>query len=159
MSKGMPDPVKAFWSRFLSSCEDPDAADARFLETFAIGTTPESADHGAALILSGEKTATSALLWEYETSGNRLPYAGALSILLDGRGDAICVVESTQVEVKPFGEVDESFTRPYGECDGSVEGWRQLCWPIYERQCRELGRTASMQMPLVCELLRVLYRE
>ena len=45
---------------------------------------------------------------------------GALSVVLDGRGEPICVIRSVKVEVRPFGEVDEAFAWVEGEGDRSL---------------------------------------
>jgi uncharacterized protein YhfF len=78
-----------------------------------IGDTPESADEGAALILDGTKTATSSPDWDYPDG--RIPFVGALSVLLDGKGRARAIVRTWRVTSIPFGELDEDFARAYGE--------------------------------------------
>ena len=87
--------VALFWAAFLDRIEDAEDARARWYDVFSIGDDAAAADAGARLILTGAKTATSSLLWEYEASGARPPFEGALSILLDGKAVPICVVETT----------------------------------------------------------------
>src|SRR5687767_13928880 len=60
--------------------------EARYFAPMPIGGTPSVADSGAAAILDGIKTATSSAPWEYPDG--RIPFAGALSVLLDGQGRA-----------------------------------------------------------------------
>jgi len=75
-----------FWAQFLQSRANPSATAKLFCEVFRIGDSEQSADEGARLILSGAKTTTSSLLWEYDKQGKPLPLVGSLSILEDGRG-------------------------------------------------------------------------
>ena len=143
--------VRNYWNRF-----DPQSQQAhRFYEPFQVGLAEIDADHGARLILNGEKTATSSMLWEYEHTGRELPAAGSLSVVMDGRYEPVAVVESTSVEIIPFNEVDAAFCIAYGEADGSIDAWRELTWRVYQVQCEAMGFAPSMDMPLVCEYLSV----
>jgi hypothetical protein len=60
--------------------------EARYFAPTSIGGTPSEADSGATAILDGVKTATSSARWQYPDG--RIPFAGALSVLLDGQGRA-----------------------------------------------------------------------
>src|SRR5690606_13881339 len=52
---------------------------------WSFGDNPALADDLLEAVLTGEKTATSSALWEYEDSGEQVPRVGELSILLDGQ--------------------------------------------------------------------------
>ena len=108
-------------------------------------------------MLSGIKTATSSLLWEYEASGEASPWVGALSILEDGDGRPACIIETTEAEIRPFDAADEAFAAAYGEWDGSLSTWRRQSWCHYTAVCAGLGREPREDMPLVCERFRVVY--
>jgi hypothetical protein len=54
-----------------------------FFSPMVIGENPADADNGAAAILAATKTAASAAFWDFPDE--RIPYVGALSVLLDGR--------------------------------------------------------------------------
>ena len=148
---------RKMWRTYLDSLSEPQEAESSFYEEFRIGSSAESANEGARLILQGTKTATSSLLWEYEDDKRPLPYAGSLSILLDGDDKPVCVVETTAAATKPFDEVDADFARQYGEGDRTLEGWRRLCWEDFSAQCTDMGRLPSEDMPLVCEHIRVIF--
>lgn len=149
--------TEAFWAKFLRSRTDPSATAKLLCEAFRIGDSEESADEGARLILSGAKTTTSSLLWEYNKQGKPLPFVGSLSILEDGRGKPVCIVETTWLGVLPFQEVDADFAVAYGEWGDTLASWRQHAWTYYSKQCSLLGRKPSLQMPLVCERFRVVH--
>lgn len=147
----------AFWQAYLASLSHAADAVGRFYEVFCIGESAESADEGATLIKQGMKTATSTLLWEYRAANKPLPEVGSLSIVTDGSGCPVCVVETVAVEIRGFADVDASFARDYGEWDGTLESWRAACWAYYTEQCRALGKAPTPDMPLVCERFHVVY--
>ena len=153
----IPDHIESFWQSFLGSEESPENAKDLFLESFQIGSTPAQADQGASLILSGKKTATSSLLWEYDQSGKPKPSTGALSVVEDGECNAVCVVETTWVQVIPFSEVDESFARDYGETDGTIKNWYEEFEDYYWKVCESMNRELTDDAPLVCERFRVIF--
>ncbi|WP_426956813.1 ASCH domain-containing protein [Muricoccus radiodurans] len=145
----MADPrVQAFWERFLRSA--PRREPAILFEAFSIGNRPEHADHGAAVILSGRKTATSSPMSDWAEPGMVAPFVGALSIVLDGRGEPVCVVETVEAETRRLGEVDEGFARDYGEWDGTLPTWRREMIAFHE------GR-ADLATVLLCERFRVVW--
>src|SRR4029079_15517117 len=111
----------------------PIAASLRWYEVFRIGDGIDDANEGAALIAQGLKTATSSLLWAYEAAGKALPEAGHLSIVADGAGTPVCVVETTAVAIRAFAEIDAAFAFDYGEWDRTLETWKDRCWAINAR--------------------------
>ena len=149
--------AESFWRAFLASVPLAPAADRRFYEVFSIGATPAGADEGARLIKQGVKTATSSLLWTYDLTRQPLPAPGALSIVIDGRAEPVCVVETTVVEIKALSEVDAAFAYDYGEWDRTLATWRAQCWAAYASECQALGKTPTPDLPLVCERFVVIY--
>jgi uncharacterized protein YhfF len=149
--------TEAFWQAYLDSLPQADDAMRRFYEVFRIGNSIEAANEGAALIKRGVKTTTSSLLWAYQAANKPLPEVGSLSIVTDGRGDPVCVVETASVEVKGFADVDAAFAYDYGEWDRTLEGWRAHCWAINVERCRALGKAPTQDLPLVCERFQVVY--
>jgi uncharacterized protein YhfF len=149
--------IEAFWQAYLASLPKADEAVHRFYDIMRIGNSIEAANEGAALITQGVKTATSSLLWTYQATQKPLPEVGSLSIVTDGRGDPVCVVETVFVEVQRFTDVDTAFAYDYGEWDRTLAGWRTHSWTLQIERCRALGKTPSPDMPVVCERFRVVY--
>ena len=147
----------AFWQAYLASLPHAEDVARRFYDIMRIGHSNESANAGAALIKRGVKTATSALLWAYRAANKPLPEVGSLSIVTDGSGDPVCVVETTAVEIKKFAEVDAAFAYDYGEWDRTLEGWRAHSWALNAARCQELGKAPTPDMPMVCERFHVVY--
>ena len=144
------------WRRYLREVW-PDEPERRYVEAFTFGNTEEAADRLAQLVLSGGKTATSELLWSREAGGTPLWHEGGESIVLNGRGEAVCVVRTTELRVIPFDQVDEAFILDYGEGDGTLAWWRRDIWAYYAEECRTLGREPGGDMPLICERFEVVY--
>jgi uncharacterized protein YhfF len=109
------------------------------------------------LVRRGIKTATCSLLWSYEAEGDPLPQPGDLSIVTDWTGRPLCVIEITEVSVRPYNEVDAQFAYDEGEGDRSLAYWRQAHWDFFSRECAQIGREPAEDMPLVCERFRLLY--
>lgn len=146
--------MAAFWEEYLRSLPEQDR-DRRFFESFAFGTTPESSNHLAELVMQGVKTATSELLWSRE--GQALWAVGDESIVVDGQGNPVCVLRTAELRVVPFAEVDAGFVRDYGEGERTLEWWRTEIWDHYRKECEALGRTPSEDMPLICERFEIVY--
>lgn len=149
--------ASARWEHFLGTRPDAQDLRDRFYEAFSIGDSTETRDEGARLLREGLKTATSELLWSYQADEADPPVAGSVSILLDGRSEPVCVVESVEVDTVAFDEVEEQFAREYGEWGGTLESWRERAWEYYSAVSLDLGREPGLDMPLVCERLGVLH--
>jgi hypothetical protein len=114
--------VDAFWRAFAG----PAGVDAPY-DAWAFGgdDTPELATELGLLVRDGPKRATTALLADHERDGEPLPAVGGYSVILDGSGEPLCIVRTTAVDTKPFGEVDEEFAWVEGEGDRSLSYWRE----------------------------------
>lgn len=148
--------VERFWQTYLASRPDAATAPARYVaEQF--GDSPQLADELARLIVQGVKTATCSALWEWQAEGSPLPEVGLMTIVLDGRDEPLCIIETTEVTVRPFNEVDAQFAYEEGEDDRSLEAWREAHWRYFSRVLPKIGKAPTPDMPLVCERFRVVY--
>ncbi len=150
--------IEAYWSGYLDTlpADSPIRDEPYVAEGW--GDSPRLADELGALIAAGTKTATCSALWEYEAEGEGLPRVGSKTIVLDGDDEPLCIVETTEVEVKSYGEVEAQFAYEEGEGDRSLEYWREAHWRFFSRTLPEIGREPTMDMPLVCERFRVIYK-
>jgi uncharacterized protein YhfF len=110
-----------------------------------------------ALVVAGIKTATCSLLWEYETDGTTIPQVDEYSIILDGLGHPLCMIQTIEVNIKAFNEVKADFAYDEGENDRSLLSWRKDHWNYFSRICPTLGKTIHECMPVVCERFRVVW--
>ena len=150
--------IEAYWQRYLDTLpqDSPVRGESYLAEGW--GDSPRMADELGALIESGTKTATCSALWEYEAEGEALPKVGAKTIVLAGNGDPLCIVETTQVRIRPYDELDAQFAHEEGEGDRSLRYWREAHRNFFTRTLPRVGKQFSPRMPLVCERFRVVYR-
>ena len=126
-------------------------------ESFAFGLDAETADELAALVLAGRKRATTSLLAEYEAEGQPPPSAGDRSVILDGAGDPVCVIETTRVDVRRFDDVDAEFAWVEGEGDRSLGHWREVHREALGATCDALGVAFTPELAVVCERFEVVW--
>lgn len=117
----------------------------------------EDPDGLARLVSEGVKTATSSAFPLYGREGEPLPEPGAHSVVLDGRGRAVCVVRTERVEVVPFREVDGEHARREGEGDLSLAYWRRVHEAFFAEELARAGLVFTPDMPVVCETFRKVY--
>jgi uncharacterized protein YhfF len=115
------------------------------LRSFAFGDSPDLADALLELVLKGVKTATCST----EDEPN-LSKPGECWIVLDGRGDPRCVIESTEITFRRYNGVDAAFAFEEGEGDRSLAYWRSA----HRRYFTRLGKF-SEDMMLRCERFRL----
>ncbi|MFC7923576.1 ASCH domain-containing protein [Streptomyces cinereoruber] len=96
----------------------------RALKPFLLAFPGPLRDRLVAAVLSGEKTATTGLLLEYEAEKEELPEVGERSALIDSDGHEVAVVEITEVQVLPLRDADLRLALAEGEGYRSVAEWR-----------------------------------
>jgi uncharacterized protein YhfF len=149
--------VEAFWQAYLASL--PAGAE-RPEEPYEIGyfaDNEQDADELGELVRAGTKTATCGSLWAYEAENEAPPKVGDLFIVTNWAGDPLCIVETTEVQIRPFNEVDAQFAYDEGEGDRSLAYWRRVHVEFFTRELAEIGREPTETMPLVCERFRKVY--
>jgi uncharacterized protein YhfF len=130
--------------------------EARYFLPMSIGSAPETADEGAMLILNGTKTLTSSAFWDYPDG--KIPFVGALGVLLDGLQRPRGIVETTQVEVMPFAAITEEMARAYGEGERTVEWWRRVMGAFYRASAARHNAILTDETPHIWEWFTLVYR-
>ncbi len=115
------------------------------LRSFAFGDGPALADELLDLVIAGIKTATCSTEDEPNIST-----PGEQWVVRDGRGDPRCVIETTEVTYRRFGDVDATFAYEEGEGDRSLDYWREAHRTYFGRQ----GKFRE-DMMLMCERFRL----
>lgn len=152
------DIIQTYWQGFLETLP-PDSSyrdKSFFVEGWGDG--PQMADELGALIAAGTKTATCSALWEWQVEGESPPQPGTITVVIDGIGRPLCIVETVEVTVRKYNEVDPDFAREEGEGDLSLEYWREAHRHFFSRSLAKIGREFSAEMPLVCERFRLIYK-
>ncbi|MEM7496843.1 MAG: ASCH domain-containing protein [Pseudomonadota bacterium] len=149
------DGTASLWRSFMALPETP--VDARFYDVMRVGETAMAADEGAALILSGAKTATSSLMEEFMPEIGPPPI-GSYSIVLDGGGAAVCLVRTRALMLVRFCDCDEGLALAYGEWDGTLETWQRECGAYYAARAAAFGLDWDERRELVIEHFQVVHR-
>ncbi len=149
--------VRDYWRTYLNSLRTGQPRQDLEYEAWAFGNTSEMADDLGDLVKRGVKVATASLAWAYEAEGESFPEPGDLSIILDGLGEPLCIIETTDVEVIAFNEVGEKHAYEEGEGDRSLDYWRKVHWAFFTEECQSIGREPAQDMPVVCERFRLIY--
>lgn len=152
----IPSSIAAFWGEFTAAVGND--ASARFYEAFHFDDNQATADELAGLVLRGVKRATASLVWSFEAAGKKLPQVGDLSVVTTWSGEPVCVIETVNVDIVPFDEVDAGFAATEGEGDGSLAYWQRVHTAYFARECQRIGRAPGTAMPIVCERFQVVFR-
>ena len=111
------------------------------------GDNPVLADTFGNLIRDGIKTATCSALWELQARNDPWPDVGLLTIVLNGNHEPLCVIETTEVNITPYNEVDERFARDEGEGNRSLQHWRRIHWVYFMRVLTPIGKSLRPKGP------------
>jgi uncharacterized protein YhfF len=147
--------VRDFWEAFRAVHPEVDAD--RPYDVWHFGDDQELADTLYPLVLSGIKRATASLVWDYEREAAALPAPGGYSVITDFAGAPQCIVQTTDVKIKPYDQVDAQFAFEEGEGDRSLAYWRRAHWDFFSECCQALDMAPTLDMPVVCERFRVVY--
>lgn len=118
-------------------------------ECFTFGDSRDLCDRLLALVRSGAKRATCGALRDFTDGGEALPVVGRRDIALDWDGAPALVIETTEVTIRRFREVDADFALAEGE-DETLRGWQEGHRGYFER-----NGGWSPEMELVCERFRL----
>lgn len=149
--------ISNYWERFLASLPPDSPYQIKTYIAEGWGDGPAMADELGALIAQGIKTATCSSLWEWESEGNPIPEPGLITIVLDGHGEPLCIVETVEVSIHKYNEVNADFAHDEGEGDLSLNYWREVHKNFFSRTLPKIGKEFSEDMLLVCERFRVIY--
>ena len=139
--------VEEYWGRFVAATgiDGPYTA-------WGFGNTPEMMTSLALLVRDGPKRATASLPADYGPD-EPMPQAGDLSVILDGAGTPVCVIRTTHVEVRRFGDVDEDFAWTEGEGERTLADWRDG----HERYFAAEGTPVDDDSTIVLERFELLW--
>lgn len=148
----MTDPsVSRLWVRYRA--QNPDASEA-VPPSFYFCDLEEDANLCAELVVQGRKQATASSLKELELAGLEIAQPGELFIVTDFAGKAKAVIETTRVDIRRFGEIDEDFARAEGEGDLTLEWWRDAHRAYYQRVLSGSGVAVDDDLLIACEYFR-----
>ncbi len=148
--------AEKYWEDYVKQQPDPEATARRFYESFHFSSSKELADELAELVVQGVKTATSGLVWEYQEKG--VIQLGQLSVVTDWDNNPVCIMETTEVRIIPFKEVDEQFAYDYGEEERTLQWWQEAVGNYYRRMSASANQEFNENSLVVCERFKVIYK-
>lgn len=147
--------VGRMWQEFAHAT----GTEADLAGAFFFGDSVEQADELGALVRHGPKRATAGLWLEHERDGEPVPRPGDYWAVTDGRGQPICLIRTTHVEVKPLDQVDAAFAWDEGEGDRSLGDWQDAHRRYFTRVCASLGVPFEEDLLTVFERFDVVWPE
>jgi uncharacterized protein YhfF len=150
--------IEFYWEKFLAILPHDSPYHSKTYIAESWGDNPEMADELGDLIVRDIKTATCSALWEWEAEGKPIPEEGQITIVLNGSSEPICIIETTQVTVRKYNEVDDTFAQAEGEGDFSLDYWQEAHKNYFSRTLPKTGKEFAEDMPLVCEQFKVIYK-
>ena len=146
--------VKDFWQKFCAaSGTNPETP----YQVWYFGNTSEMARHLAELVLQGEKRATATLLESAELHPESAPVDDGFSVVTDYEGNPRCIIQTTEIRVLPFTEVDAEFAFDEGEGDKSLEYWRRVHHDFFTKDAAENGVKFHEKSLVACERFKLLF--
>lgn len=109
----------------------------------------------AHLVATGEKTATASAYPLYELENEPLPETGEYSVILDSKGDAVCIIQTDKVTIVPFCAVSAEHAFKEGEGDKTLDFWREVHKKFFTECLNEVGLKFDDNMNVVCEEFRL----
>ena|SRR5690349_13111461 len=150
--------IEFYWEKFLAILPPDSPYHSKTYTAQSWGDSTEMADELGDLIVRDIKTATCSALWESEAENTPIPEAGQITVVLNGSGEPICIIETTEVAVRKYNEVDSDFAQAEGEGDFSLDYWREAHKKYFSRTLSKIGKDFSEDMQLVCERFKVIYK-
>jgi len=147
----------AAWKAYLATLPPDHPHHSHEPTAFGFGHTPALADDLAALVLRGQKRATTSLAIEYTADNLPLPVAGDLTIITQGDGLPCAVIERSSVTTVPFAAVDAEYAAIEGEGDGSLSFWRTAHRAYFSGAAARLGGQFDDQTPVLCQVFHVIW--
>ena len=119
----------------------------------------EEGDELLQLVLDGKKFGTASLYDSYETEDvlDELPKAGDYSVLLNSKGEAVCVIKNYDVYIRKFNEVPPYHAYSEGEGDRSLKYWREVHKDFFVEEAKEDGIEFTEESRVVCEKFTLEY--
>lgn len=118
------------------------------MKTWSFGKNKELAQKLQRLVLDGVKTATTGLFFDVQS----IPAVGEVATIIDSDDNAVCAIEYTSIEVKPFMDVAFDFVVKEGEGYKNVEEWRKSHRDFFRAEYPNKFKEDSQ---VVCEEFKV----
>lgn len=135
-------------------------------EGFHLTPTPPSwffcdnekdANECARLVVKKIKQATCSSLTWFEKENAKLPKRGDLDIITTWDGEAIAIIETTEVEQITYKKISKEFAQAEGEGDKSLEYWKKVHWDFFTRELAHYEELPSEDMLLIAQKFKTIH--
>lgn len=149
MTKNTSESVEAYWRRCRTVHRI--ARDSYHAGPFSDPRLAPYQDMLLDLVAGGNKRATARLDMEFDRCGISRRRAGDYWVVLSAEATPRFLIRLTDVEVKPFDQVDGRFAAREGEGNGSLDHWRTVHREYFVQQCAEWGVAWRENLLVCCE--------
>ena len=148
--------AEELWKEF---CENKGVNIDTLYEAWGFGGDEDTSDELARLVLKGKKFGTASLYDSYvlEDELDELPKIGAYSVILNSNDEAVCVIRTYDVYIRPFDEVPPFHAYSEGEGDCSLEYWRDVHKDFFTKELEGTDIELTASSKVVCEKFNVEY--
>lgn len=141
--------VEDFWKHQRDALDIK--TDQYFAGTFADPRFATYHDELIELVGRGLKRATAHLALDFERNDIARRDVGDYWVVLMTSNEPRYLIRITDVDVRPFDKVEQSFAEREGEGDSSLRYWRKVHQDYFESQCLEWGVPWHSGLDTVCE--------
>ncbi len=155
--------TQAFW-RDACGATGIDPETPHHAGTFSEPAEPAEAERVAfidqlsGMARDGKKRGTAHMRLHFEHENIPMREPGDCWIVTTVAGEPLCVVRITNVDIKPFNQVELAFAASEGESDLSLDYWRRVHSAYFQEQCERWGVEWREDLPVVCESFDLVYR-
>ena len=143
--------AEEMWDRFIKKNKLMDCS----YDEWSFGV---DADVLAHLVVTGQKIATSSAYPLYELKNEQLPQKGEYNVILDSNNDAVCIIQTQNVEIISFNEITPEHAYKEGEGDRSLDYWKKVHEDFFSKCMRDEGLEFTGNMKVVFEEFVVVYK-
>lgn len=142
--------AQEMWEKF---CETSGVKHNRY-DAWCYGV---QSDELAELTKQGIKTATASAYIFYELENEPLPKAGDYSVVLNQKGEAVCIIQISKVAVLPFSRVSVEHAYKEGEGDRTLAYWRKVHKEFFRQELAAIQQEFNEGLLVVCEEFTVVF--
>lgn len=146
--------TKKFWQEF---CDLSGTNPETVYQVWYFGNTSEMARNLVELVLQGDKRATATLLESAKLHPESAPIDDGYSVVTNFEGNPMCVIQTTEIRILPFDEVDAEFAFDEGEGDKSLDYWHEAHHRFFTKDATENGVEFNEKSLIVCERFKLLF--
>jgi uncharacterized protein YhfF/ribosomal protein S18 acetylase RimI-like enzyme len=146
--------VQRYWHDF---CIATGLDQSTPYQAWYFGDTPTLAHKLVELVLHGPKRATAGLAEFNDQMPDVKPVAGGYSVLTEHDGTPRAVIRTTDLQRRPFIDVDSAFAWDEGEGDRTLADWKDGHRRFFTKELGAIGRAFDDSMTVDLERFELLY--